>query len=286
MSLAKLFTAEQTIESALVDEGWREESAGHWDLDTPHGPATLTRRPQRTDWRYFHLVGGAVEVPDGRRVLHENLHLFGPAKFVASRRGGPVCRLDVPLQLTGSTRKFESTDDWMMDFEPQQAWAQAVTACAAGREVQSPEKILSGEFIVDQIRKAGWSASLDDDEVFVHMQLPGIFRQLQIEHYEPAGVKLATDLVELDGYSGESIRAVMRLAGEANSRLPLVRLAIDEDNQPRVLRAEVHLGTSLIPGAWLTSSLETIEAAIALVSRELEALRDPELAKLVLAAAA
>jgi hypothetical protein len=50
------------------------------------------------------------------------------------------------------------------------------------------------------------------------------------------------------------------------------------------LRAEVCWGTASIPGAWLTTALETVEAAIALVAREMAALRDPELAQLVLAA--
>ena len=77
-----------------------------------------------------------------------------------------------------------------------------------------------------------------------------------------------------------------RLARAANARLPLVRLAIDEPNQPTVLRAEVHLGSVPILGAWLTVAVEVISTAVALVARELEALRDPELAQLVLAAPA
>ena len=117
----------------------------------------------------------------------------------------------------------------------------------------------------------------------MNVQVPGAFRQVRIEQQQPAGVKVAADMVSLEGWSNESKRAVTRLAQDTNKRLPLVRFALREEPQPAVLRVEVNLGDGPIPGAWLLIALEVIESAVVLVACEAEALRDPELAKLVLA---
>ena len=45
----------------------------------------------------------------------------------------------------------------------------------------------------------------------------------------------------------------------------------------------MHSGRALIPGLWLSTALDVVETAVALLARELEAVRDPQLAKLVLA---
>ena len=78
-------------------------------------------------------------------------------------------------------------------------------------------------------------------------------------------------------------RAMERVAVVANQRLPLVRFAINENSAPQYLRAEVHLGCASISSGWLAIALEVVEQAILLTARELQALRDRELAKMVLA---
>jgi hypothetical protein len=76
------------------------------------------------------------------------------------------------------------------------------------------------------------------------------------------------------------------LAHEANARLPLVRMAVVASPKCMTLRAEVSFGSALITGSLLLHSLHVFETAVGLTAREFEALRDVELARLVLSAAA
>ena len=80
--------------------------------------------------------------------------------------------------------------------------------------------------------------------------------------------------------------AMLLFAQEANARLPLVRMAITEHSASHLLRAEVSFGTALASGSLLLHALQALEAAAGHTARELEALRNVELAQLLLRAAA
>jgi hypothetical protein len=145
---------------------------------------------------------------------------------------------------------------------------------------------VSAAAIVGELKQAGWSASVDDGQAVVHLQMPGVYRQLRLEHDQPAGVKLAADLIDLSDLEDECLRAILLLAQEANARLPLVRMAVAESPKCITLRAEVSFGIAQISGSLLLHALHVFESAVALTARELEALRDAELVRLVLSAAA
>jgi hypothetical protein len=74
------------------------------------------------------------------------------------------------------------------------------------------------------------------------------------------------------------------LANEANARLPLARFAIHSRDGRATLGAEVGFGGTLVGGTWLVAALCVLETAVSLTARELESLRDTELATLLLAA--
>jgi hypothetical protein len=140
--------------------------------------------------------------------------------------------------------------------------------------------------LADELKQAGWSASLDAGQLHVHVQLPGIYRQLTLERDAQAGVKLTSNLVNLAGLDNDVVRALTYFANAANARLPLVRMAFSGASLDRALRAEVAFGATLIPGEFLLMSLHAFETAIAHTAREMEALRDPQLARSLLAARA
>jgi hypothetical protein len=122
---------------------------------------------------------------------------------------------------------------------------------------------------------------VEDGRVFVHISRANLFKQVAVDQNGRGGV-VSVELADWDALPDESKHAAWKLAHAANARLPLVRFSIDAEAHPRRLSAEVHFGRALIPGAWLTTALEAVETAVALTAQEFSALRDPELARLVL----
>lgn len=283
---------EPTLESALSVCGWEQHGQTCWRLATSCSESWLTEIAYRDQWRQFELSGGATPQSTSARVLQENHRLFGPAKLVARGDGSTICRLDLPDELAASTGELRDTGDVWQVLHPQVAWAQAVTACATGcyesanSDKASEVAAVSDLAIADELKRVGWSTSIDGGRMVVHVQLPGVYRQMAVERDDLAGVKLAVDLIDLANLEEASTQAMLELAGEANVRLPLVRLAVAESSPSATLRAEVSFGATLIPGTMLLHSLHVLEAAVALTVQELEALRDAELARLVLAARA
>jgi hypothetical protein len=283
--LAAPAAAEQTIEAALA-RYWERPSPSEWRRQTQHGECALAEIAHRDRWRQFQLSGGWIQHSDSSCVLERNAKLFGPVKLIIRPPSDAVCRVDVPETLAvGGGHTMWS--DGQLQFEDAAArWAAAVTACATGERVAPRWNDDVAGAAADELKQAGWSASLDEGQLYVHLQLPGIYRQLAFERDAKTGVKLATELVELTGLDDVCIRAMKLVANEVNARLPLVRLAISGSSRRRALRAEVGFGAALIPGAMLLWSLHAFETAAALCVREFEALCVPALARLVLAAAA
>jgi hypothetical protein len=151
------------------------------------------------------------------------------------------------------------------------------------REVADPQ---SGEALCEEIKLGGWSASIDDGQLHVNVQIPGAYRQLAVEHDACAGARLVAEMIELGPLAEVSAAAVARLAREANLRLPLVRMSIRDGDSRLCLRAEVSFGAAVVGGSWLLAALAMLETAIAETAREFESLRDGEVARLVLAATA
>lgn len=278
------FVHESTLESALADCGWEHEAPARWRLPSTAGDCELVEIAHRDCWRQFQLSGGRAPQSSNTRLLADNFRVFGPAKLVARSGGHPICRLDVPDALTDSGAHSFDPNGQLQILDANAAWAAAVTVCATGNcDAKQADSDLAT--LANDLKQAGWSASLADDQLQIHLQLPGIYRQLTIENSAKVGVKLATDLAPLARLDNECVRAMAHLASEVNARVPLVRLAISGSSPEHALRAEVGFGIAMIPGAFLLRSLHAFETTIALCARELEALRDRDLARLVLAAA-
>jgi hypothetical protein len=241
---------------------------------------------QRGQWNQFQLSGGATPQSTNSRVLQDNRGLFGPAKLIARPGDCPICRLDVPEDLTGSRAHSFAFGDDVVALDPRIAWVRAVTDLATGSIRHEKPTPSSDDAMADELKQAGWSASVHAGRTTIHLQLPGVYRQLVLEHDQRSGVTLAVNLIELTGVADECLRAMLLLAQEANGQLPLVRLAVAESSQCAMLRAEVSFGSRLIPGAMFLQSLNVFEMVVALTAQELEALRDAELAHLVVSAAA
>jgi hypothetical protein len=274
---------DQDTSQQLQSLDWiRHQETGCWTLDTPHGPARLVELTEQANWRHFELRGGALRFPPPRRLFAENYQLAGPVKYRAIGRQ-VACLADVPRATSG----WDGHDVSMAHENPWQGWSRYITRLVRGEPVEAVDEGLGAaiplETALGELQSAGWSASMDGGRLLVHLQLPGAYRQVRIES-TVGGTCLAVDLLDYTGVSRLSLRAMARVAQGANARIPLVRLAVDERNQPTVLRAEVHLGRMPILGAWLSSAVDVLATAVALTARELEALRDPELAQVVLAA--
>jgi hypothetical protein len=269
------------IDKHLANFGWHLGEGRQWTHNTDNGIARLTPFPGGGNWQRFSLVGGAVDTPVLDRILTANYGLCGPAKFVPGKEN-PSCRVDLPVDFDALARDCPVGPDEVLSHDPRRAWSAAVTALATG-DTAGLETPQVPETAVFALREAGWSADLQDGQVNVHIHMPGLFRAIRTESQGTPGLKVATDLICLDGIERSHEKAVRRIAQVANERLPLVRLAIDENTGPRNLRAEVHLGCASIRSGWLTAALEVVELAISLTARELQALQDRELARLVLA---
>lgn len=284
--MTMLDASEARLAAALEQCGWQPAEPGRWHLRTGASQAILLFAAHRDPWRQFFLSGGAIPPTSPDRMLSDNAHLPGPAKFVLRDDRTPAVRLDISdAAATASSSAAYTLDHLSSEFAAENRWAQAITACVNGQP-QPAAVITQPHAIIAEIKHAGRTASLEEESIHVHLQLPGIYRKVTLEVGGDGEVNLTTVLVELTEYNDVARTAVMLMVRAANQRLPLVRFVHRESEQPPSIRAEVCFGRALIPGGWLRVSLQAIEHAIALTARELEALRDPALAELVLAAAA
>jgi len=274
-------TVASGIEKYLTNLEWRPGEGRQWIHETDYGVARLTPFPGGGNWQYFSLVGGAVDAPTFDQILTANYSLYGPAKFVPGNEN-PYCRVDLPVEFDALARDCCFGPGGMASHDPRRAWASALTALATGKmtELDMPQV---PEAAVFALREADWSADQQDGQIDVHIHMPGLFRAIRTELQDLSGLKVTTDLICLDGVEKSHEKAIRRIAQVANERLPLVRMAIDENAEPRNLRAEVHIGCASVLSGWLTAALEVVDLAISLTARELQALQDRELAKLVLA---
>jgi hypothetical protein len=275
---------EMSDDHALADVlrwfGWRLCGEAAWSRPTPMGSAQLQRLHEGTTWHRYEISGGSITAPSVGRYLHVNGLLPGPFKFVAQPRDGVRCRCDWPALEPDLSSDLPpapgiTAEPWSVQ------WVRAVTRFVEGRELGAPHALDLAE-LVERLTHSGRSATRDGDRVLVHFQRPGAFAQIRCELDPRVGPRLAADLLTLAGRRSSSHRAAVRLAAEANRRLPWVRFALGE-SEPPVLSCEVCFGDALIPSAWLAVALEALEAAMSLTLREMQALRDPTLARLLVA---
>jgi len=280
-----------TLDAPLEHYGWKPAAAHLWRLRTRSGPATLMQQLNQAGWLQLALAGGAIPNVSEDRLLAEHSRLPGPLKFVRGHGGQAVCRADVPAAFDKLARIGPGADGVgpLRDFRsegPLEAWAATVTAAVSNDYRSLVAAPTPDASLVAQLREAGWTASLEESGVLVHLVLPGLFRAVRIEALQPPAVKVSTSLVQLGDRDDVGVRAALSLAQVVNERLPLVRIALEEQAGPRSLVAEVQVGCGSIH-RWLPTALQVVEAAVINCARELRVLLvDRELAQWVLAACA
>lgn len=272
--------ADVTLDDSLRAFGWHRCDDGTWRRATSSGCAQLRDMRAMAAWRRFDISGDAMTRPTSGRYLHKNSRLAGPIKYAATARGDVRCRSDLPQAVANMDDHMFPSGLVPVESRTVQ-WVRAITQWVDG-ETPGPGQTIDLDQLVDYLTQCGRSASRDGDRVLIHFHLPGAFGQIRFEHDPRVGPRLAAELLTLTGRRGPFYRAAVRLASEANWRLPLVRFALGA-TQPSVLSCEVCFGNALIPSAWLLVALETIETAMFLTLRELQALRDPTLARLLVA---
>jgi hypothetical protein len=268
-----------SLDESLREFGWRPAGDLSWTRSTATGRAQLRADHDSPTWRRFELTGHCIGLTTAGCYLRDNGCVPGPIKYVARPREGVRCRCDLPV-VSESFRNSQAPES----AEPLTVqWARAITELVEGRPVSSAPAF-DIDWALEELAQTGRSASRDGDRVLIHYQRPGLFGQICCERDPRIGLRLSAELVPLTGRRGPFHRAAVRLAAEANWRLPLVRFVVS-GTSPLVLSCEVCFGNALIPSAWLTVALEAVEAAMSLTLRELQALRDPTLARLLIAVA-
>lgn len=269
----------------LTQAGWtyRGGDPGKWGRKAGKGSPALTCRDVSSDWQAWDLTGAAISCATKQR-LAVNASLPALCKFTDLPDGSPGCRFDLPIELLRNTQEADPAQG-ISSPGPLQAWAQAVTAAATGRPAKKTKLAsLSSEELVQWLENHGWPSSTENEIVLVNVPLPGLFCQIAVDSGCPLGTRLWCQLVEMSSWSDVCRDAARAFATVANQRLRLVRLASVAGASGELLQAEIIVPTTQIPGVWLEVALESLHVAIRLTARELAALRDPELAKLTLAA--
>ncbi len=277
----------RTLEHQLGACGWDWDAAGRcWRRWAGEGQAVLRPIAERAGWRQFELDGGAVPRAESERVLAAQCRLWGPVKFVSRADGSVFCRADLPTEFAPSAQPAPGDFDHGTLTDPVQAWARAVTAIVTGEHPAPGEPVRLDDSLVAQLGRDGYSASLDDGDLHVHVHMPGLFREISIRDQPSLGATVTADLLSLEDLPDASREAAIYLAQRASDRIGLARMAVANDTAAGDVRVLVHVGWAPIPGVWLMAALEAVELAITLTAREMAALRDRELAVLVLAARA
>ena len=266
---------EPNIGPALCQFGWQALQPGVWQRSTPRGPVRLERVAQHALWDYYAISSSVLPTVTRGRHLRDNVELAGPAKFVAIGRN-VICRCDVPSSLPAGKRTSVSS----FDAAPVDAayWVRSINERVTDVPV-APVEDVDLECVRRLIDETGRTVSRDAARLLIHVQQPGAFCQIRFERDARRCWCFVADLLEVGNTRSRICRAATRLASEANRRLPGVRFVFAGRPQS-TLRCEVCFGRTMVPSDWLAAALEAVDTAIALTLRELQALRDPALARL------
>lgn len=269
----------QTIPDALAQEGWQTKKGEPetFILGSVRG-AELMLMEHGAQWSRYRLKAGSLGIPRPSALLARNTLLQLPAKFISATDLNVDCVVDVPLEAL--TQPDSSTDRLAHNSRGLAAWARGLTGALIGKQAQPQHAGL--EQIAQSLGQLGWAATAEEQSLEVHLQLANIYRQLRVEPTD-IGYRVSAQLIPLAELSSWAAKSVRQLAFEANRRLPLVRFSEDVLSNPPWLLAEVHIRVALVPDVWLLQALSAVEAAVTTTSRELLALRDPELAQIFLA---
>lgn len=280
-------TTTDDVITALLAHKWQAQARGQLVRDTARGAATLVEQPSIAGWLSWRATAEQL-VPPGEvcELLRAHGRIPGPFKFVQRSDGISACRVDVPAEWPDASPAggSEAGGETCKADDPWEIWSRTVTACVDD-DPGIPSNTWPLTSLLQELKHGGWAASIDEGRLHVNVQMPGLFRQIAV-HCSDQGAVVAASLVEASEISDVSRGAMLRLASEANARLPLVRFVLDDQTPSAFLRAEVHLGCAGIPGVWLTTAVSVVHAAVTLTARELSALRNPELAEQVAAPAA
>lgn len=278
-----------SVEEAFRRFGWKQPAAdpSRFILIGARGPLRLRRTQVNRDWVRFSLDARHLK-PEGQSALRANVALPGPWKL-ATTGGVTRLRADFPraLQECGS-----AAGDWKVPAMRETAcpvtdWVDDVSAYVidgTNTVRQDEGEVPSAADITAYLEKCGWAAAVDGDVTRVTITLPRLFRHVTVDHAAPVGPRFRVELADLSDWPESCRRAAFLMAGSANDRLPLVRFAVTGEGPSERLVAEVRPGrTPRLPGVWCDLALTALRSAVALCARELAALREPELAQLVLA---
>lgn len=278
-----------TAEEALRQYGWKQAVNHHnrFVLLGRNGPMRMRRSHVDRNWTFFTIGGRSVQ-PVGTTLLHANAGLPGPWKFVAGPFGAPLLRADFPriLEIDGAD---DCGDRPLFDRQPSpvEAWVNDLSDfMALGNSQREPakESAATTAEIATYLEQRGWAAAADGDVTRVMVTLPNACRHILVEDAGRECPRIRAEMLDLAGWPAVCRRAAWELALTANTRLPLVRFSITGTDETEKLQAEVRLGTApRLPGVWLETAVESLRNAVAQCTRELAALREPELAHLVLA---
>lgn len=268
------------VSAALAAAGWkRQKGDPETYLHRAGGGATLAVLDQGARWTRYRLSGDSLRAPRANSVLTQNATLAFPAKYVSGPKRQVDCVIDLPLEAL--TQPDTQPDHQTHSTSGLAAWSQGLTGALIGKCVRLQHA--SSEQIVQSLGQLGWSATAEGESLEVHLQLPNVYRRLQIEPAQ-VGYRVSAHLISLTELSSASARAVRQLSLEANRRLPLVRFSEDVISDPPQLVSEVQINVALVPDVWLVQAIAAVEAAVTTTTRELLALRDLELAQIFLAA--
>jgi hypothetical protein len=266
------------VADALAGLGWSHHSGAPLEFSRLTAAGLLALRGYLTaaGWLQLFATGDGVPAVSRAGVFRANAALAGPAKYVVRSRLVSL-RFDLPLEVVsaseaaGSGRGPTTLDRWAADL----------TAVLAPSEVDPPscDPAPAAE-LAAALEAQGWVAAVDGErQVRLTVAVPGLFRHVLIRS-DSAGTHIWTELASLAGWSKRSQQAALVLAHAANDRLRLARFALAADGATLV--AEVALGSAAMPGVWLDAALDALHGAIVGCGRELAALRDERLARLVL----
>lgn len=278
-------TTGREVATALEACGWRSADAAAARYSFPGRSIQLSRVGQHADWDGFVLDSDALPVPALHQIAEANHRLGGPVKWVEVDDHQLSCRADLPHRWTSAPAAARADQASDPRPGPVQAWAATLTGIALGR---SPVHQASTPCVADlagQLVRAGWAASVDEGQLRVHVHLTELYRAIQIDQFGPADWRVGASIMPWAGLRKLPRRAVRLYAAAADRRLPLVRLAVMPSGSGPELRTEVALPSSgaCVPGEWVITAVEAVQLAVSLTARELLALRDAALAKLLLA---
>lgn len=272
-----LTSAQQCLEAL----GWTGSLLGKKRLTLESGsqPAVLRQLNAPGRWDGFEVLGPGIPRIRSTAILRRNGELPGPLKFVPCNGRSPICRADLPEDVSGDAVDLDVVSGETLS--PMMSWAEAVTRVAAGDDapIEAPLDVAA---ISDALTEQGWVASPDGGAVHVTLPMTGAFQQVRIQSAGTSGTVARCELVDLSSWSDLSRQAVLALAESANERLMLARYTRIGQSGGQ-LAVEVHLSRIKVRGAWLRAALEAIRAAAALSFRELVILDDQRLAKHVVA---